>query len=204
MLAVQSLALNRGDRRLFQNLSFSLEPGQLALVRGANGAGKTTLLRALVGLVQPSEGSILAFGSAVKQLTPALRRQLLYLGHAEGLKQDLSVSENLAFWRALDREHPVSGDALDSTLSAIGLAGRQQQLVRHLSAGQRRRAVLARLHDHPADLWLLDEPLTNLDGAGRAVVETWLSAHLLRGGAAVVATHTELGLDTSGQLEIQL
>jgi heme exporter protein A len=204
ILQVQSLALNRGDRRLFRDLEFSLQPGTVAVVRGANGAGKTTLLRALAGLVLPAAGEIQAFGERVDKLPAATRQRMLYLGHAEGLKQDLSVGENLRFWNQLDRGEPVTPESLTGILAEVDLAERGGQLVRHLSAGQRRRTVLARMINSPAELWLLDEPLTNLDALGRELVQRWLLAHLERGGAAVVATHTGLDVGDLGMLEIQL
>jgi heme exporter protein A len=204
ILQVQSLALNRGDRGLFRDLEFSLEPGTVAVVRGANGAGKTTLLRALAGLVLPAAGEIQAFGERVGKLPAATRQRMLYLGHAEGLKQDLSVAENLQFWNELDRGEPVTPASLTGMLAEVDLAGRSEQLVRHLSAGQRRRTVLARMINSPAELWLLDEPLTNLDALGRELVQRWLLAHLERGGAAVVATHTGLDVGDLRMLEIQL
>jgi len=204
ILQVQSLALQRGERRLFRDLEFSLNSGTIAVVRGANGTGKTTLLRALAGLVVPAAGEIHAFGEPVDKLPAETRQRLLYLGHAEGLKQDLSVGENLGFWNALDRGERVTPDSLATMLAEVGLAGRGDQLVRHLSAGQRRRTVLARMINSPAQLWLLDEPLTNLDAHGRALVQGWLLAHLERGGAAVVATHTGLDVGDQGMLEIQL
>ncbi len=204
ILQVHPLTLKRGDRHLFRDLEFSLQPGSVAVVRGANGAGKTTLLRALAGLVQPAAGKAQVFGADVNHLAPDLRRRMLYLGHADGLKQDLSVGENLRFWSEVDRGEPATVESMLAMLAEVGLAGRVDQLVRHLSAGQRRRTVLARMINSPADLWLLDEPLTNLDELGRELVQRWLLAHLARGGAAVVATHTTLDVGDGGMLEIQL
>jgi heme exporter protein A len=204
ILQVQSLGLQRGERRLFRNLDFTLEAGGLAIVRGPNGAGKSTLLRALAGLTMPADGSARVFGVAPRRLAGQDRGRLLYLGHAEGLKQDLSVGENLAFWASLDRGRALTPTELDRVLAQVDLAAAGDQLVRHLSAGQRRRTVLARMVSSPAELWLLDEPLTNLDQPGRALVQQWLQAHLDQGGAAVVATHTGFDTEARGRVEIQL
>jgi len=204
LLQVQSLGLQRGERRLFRNLNFSLGQGGLAVVRGANGAGKTSLLRALAGLAQPIEGQAHLFGVAARRLASADRQRLLYLGHAEGLKQDLSVRENLIFWAGLDTGRAPRAGEIDPLLEQVDLTAAGDRLVRHLSAGQRRRTVLARMIHSPAELWLLDEPLTNLDEAGRTLVRQRLQAHLQAGGAAVVATHTSLGVDAPGSVEIAL
>ena len=204
ILEVQSLGLQRGERQLFRDLAFSLAPGHLAVVKGPNGAGKSTLLRTLAGLALPAEGYARVFGVDAKRLEPEHRHRLLYLGHAEGFKQDLSVAENLSFWASLDSGEGITAEGLAAVLAQVDLAAAADQQVRHLSAGQRRRAVLARMISSPAELWLLDEPLTNLDQPGRTLVEQWLDEHLQRGGAAVVATHTPLSAGPQGSLEIQL
>ena len=204
ILQVQSLGLQRGERRLFRDLDFSLGQGSLALVRGPNGAGKSTLLRALAGLVLPAEGHARVFGVDARHLRSEDRQRLLYLGHADGLKQDLSVKENLTFWARLDGSRAVKPVELAAVLEQVDLTAAADQLVRHLSAGQQRRTVLGRMIGSPAKLWLLDEPLTNLDQPGRALVQQWLETHLQRGGAAVVATHTGINTKTEGTVEIQL
>jgi len=204
ILQVQSLGLQRGERRLFRDLNFSLGQGNLALVRGPNGAGKSTLLRALAGLALPAEGHARVFGGDARRLGGQDRQRLLYLGHADGLKQDLSVKENLAFWKSLERRRAMPPAEMAVLLEQVGLVAAGDQLVRHLSAGQRRRTALARMINSPAELWLLDEPLTNLDQSGRALVQQWLETHLQQGGAAVVATHTGISTATEGAVEIQL
>lgn len=205
ILQVQSLGLQRGERRLFRNLDFVLHRGSLAVVRGPNGAGKSTLLRALAGLAIPAEGSARAFGVDVRQLSGENRKRLLYLGHAEALNQDLSVAENLRFWARLDGGQNLGPVELGSHLERVDLTAAGDRSIRHLSAGQRRRAVLARMINSPAELWLLDEPLTNLDTPGQTLVQQSLETHLQGGGAAVVATHGDLlAAGAQGTVEIQL
>jgi heme exporter protein A len=199
-LRARAVAMWRGERCLFEQLDFSLGAQQLALVVGANGSGKTTLLRALAGLAQPTSGAITWRGSPLGSLPPHLRGDIAYRGHLDGLKKDLTVLENLRFHAAIwDGPTP-----LNSLLEEVGLAPAAHVRVRHLSAGQQRRAALATLRLNRAKLWVLDEPTTNLDANGRATIVGWIRAHLAAGGAAVVATHQPEELSTRGTIVMEI
>ncbi len=200
LLTAHDLELWRGERCLFTGLDFGLAAGHAAIVTGANGSGKTTLLRTLAGLSLPRAGQALWRDQPINRLAPAQRAELLYQGHLDGLKRELTVLENLDLFRRLWGIARPAASALDE----LGLSALIQRPVRALSAGQRRRAALARLALSQARLWLLDEPFTNLDDQGRELVESWLGQHLARGGVAVVATHHTLGLPGAGQLRVEL
>jgi heme exporter protein A len=190
----------RAERCLIRGLSFSLGGGQLGLVTGPNGAGKTSLLRVLAGLAPYLAGELLWNRTPVARLAPEQRADLVYHGHLDGLKKELTVVENLSFCAAL-RGQPNAFDSLLTTLSLADVADRQ---TRYLSAGQRRRAGLAALKLANARLWLLDEPMTNLDTAGRALVAGWVEEHLSGGGIAVVATHQPEELARPGTTLVEL
>ena len=200
LLRGHELAVWRGERCLFEALDFKLGPSQLALVIGPNGSGKTTLLRVLAGLSAPTSGSVTWEGSAVASLQPEQRADIAYRGHSDGLKKDLTVRENLQFHRALWRGAPV----LESLLIELKLEHAADTRARYLSAGQRRRAALATLKLSAAKLWILDEPMTNLDSHGRALIVEWTRQHLGAGGSAVIATHQPDEFAASGTLVIEL
>jgi heme exporter protein A len=190
-LRARAVAMWRGERCLFE---------QLALVVGANGSGKTTLVRALAGLTLPTDGIITWRGSPLGALPVEQRGEIAYRGHLDGLKKDLTVLENLRFHAAI-----WGGSMrLDSLLEEVALASAANVRVRHLSAGQQRRAALATLKLNRAKLWVLDEPTTNLDASGRATIVGWIRAHLAAGGAAVVATHQPEELSTRGTIVMEL
>jgi heme exporter protein A len=184
-LHVEALDVWRGEQCLFEALSFAVGPGEAALVLGPNGAGKTTLLRILAGLSLPEAGSVQWSGIPVRALPFERRAEVAYRGHLEALKKDLSVRENVEFYRAI-WNCPLSAEDL---LAAVGLDEFPDRRVRQLSAGQKRRLALAALRSQQARLWILDEPMTNLDAAGRALVVRWVSEHIGAGGSAVIATH---------------
>jgi heme exporter protein A len=192
-LELRQLACVRGRRQLFRGLSLSLQPGQLLRVSGANGAGKTSLLRMLCGLLMPAEGQVLWQGRSVHREREAFLQQLVYLGHAAALKDELSALENLHAALRLAGV-PADEPAARQALAEAGLQGREHLPARVLSQGQRRRAVLARLALTPARLWVLDEPFNALD----TVATTWLlgliEAQLQRGGMVVLTSHQPVGL----------
>ena len=194
VLAAQALACRRGARVLFSDLSFAVNAGQIVWVRGANGQGKTSLLRLLAGLSRPEAGRI-ELGAS---------RARVYVGHANALKDDLTVAESLMF---LSRLHgfDTSAAAHDSALQRFGLHSRRTAPVRTLSQGQRRRVALARLCLAPADaLWLLDEPFDALDAQGVQALNTLLGEHAARGGSVMLTSHVPLTIASPAPITLAL
>ena len=187
MLQVIGLAAARGSRRLFEDIEFSLPAGAALLLRGPNGAGKTTLLRVLCGLTRPEAGQVFWQG---KPCADGLRGPAAYGGHQAALSQDLTVAQNMAFYAELCG---WPGD-WPTIIEALGLEHCQDLEVRHLSAGQRRRAGLARVLVSGAPLWLLDEPSTHVDASGRQFIEQRIADHLESGGLSVIAVHGDIVL----------
>jgi heme exporter protein A len=188
MLTATHLACSRGERRLFGDLSFAVAPGGWLHVTGENGAGKTTLLRTLVGLSPADAGEILWNGTPVRDHRDDYHRLLIYLGHQAALKDELTPLENLQLALALEG-HPVSEAEALTALETMGLRGREDLPARYLSAGQKRRVLLARLLLRPAPLWVLDEPFNALDRAAVELLGVLLEAHLERGGMVVLTSH---------------
>ncbi len=201
LLTAHDLTLWRGPFCLFHDLSFELGAGQALVIRGPNGSGKTTLLRVLCGLTRPETGRVEWNGHPVERNRHEFGTELAYFGHALGLKADLSVTQNLRFADSLTGGR--SGDFGDY-LAALDLQDCADLEVRYLSAGQKRRTALARVLMSGARLWVLDEPFTNLDAAGRAFVEDRLNAHLHRAGLAAVAAHHELSIRDGEIVAIRL
>lgn len=195
MLTVRGLQARRGRRVLFSGLALAAGPGQLLRVAGANGAGKTTLLRMLVGLTTPAAGEVRWRDEPIASLREAFHRELVYLGHAAALKDDLSALENLQMLAMLGGDDARPAEAA-AALAAAGLKGRERLPARVLSAGQRRRVALARLAlGGPQALWVLDEPFNALDVDAAQWLAGLLQAHLAGGGVAVLTSHQAVPLD---------
>jgi heme exporter protein A len=195
MLAAEGLALTRGNRPLFSDVSLAIEAGEALVLRGANGSGKTSLLRILAGLTVPDGGVIRWAGVAMRGLNAVRRHNTLYLGHTNALKDELTAAENLADALAFD------GDAVDeksctAALARVGLGDRLEVPVRRLSQGQKRRIGLARLSISKRRLWLLDEPTNALDQQGVSLFSDIVQRHLSSGGMACIATHLTLPLES--------
>ncbi len=188
MLSAHGLTCVRGDRRLFSGLDLTIDAGEWLHVRGENGAGKTSLLRLLAGLAQPAEGEIRWRGERISQSDSDYRRDLLFFGHHGALKEDLTALENLEFAAAMDGAS-LSSEAALRALQRFGLQGREQLPVRVLSAGQKRRVMLARIATRNAKLWILDEPFTALDVKAVDLLSTLISAHVTGGGMAILTSH---------------
>lgn len=172
--------------RLWTNLSFAVHPGEMLQIAGANGAGKTSLLRTLCGLAEPERGEVLWRRQNIAAAAEDYFSDLQYVGHKNGVKEELTPLENLRFAAAMRCGAPLLPP--ERALEKTGLAGIDAPC-RRLSAGQKRRAALARLLLHRASLWFLDEPAAGLDDDGRRMLDDIAAAHLSSGGAAVLAAH---------------
>lgn len=194
LLSVHDLACARGERTLFTDMSFSLNAGQLLLVRGGNGRGKTSLLRLLCGLASPLAGEVRWRGAPIAKSREVYHREMTYVGHVNGVKDDLTPLENLRMAAAI-ADRPLDEAHALETLKTLGLERCLDLPARVLSFGQRRRVALSGLVVAGALLWILDEPLTGLDVHGVALVESLLREHVGRGGMVVMTTHQPLALE---------
>ncbi|MDD4930315.1 MAG: cytochrome c biogenesis heme-transporting ATPase CcmA [Gallionella sp.] len=191
MLEISNLACSRGDHRLFSGLSFALHPGQIMQIQGANGSGKTSLLRTLCGFIIPDEGTISWCGENVRDMGEEYFARMMYLGHLNAIKDELSALENLLISAALSGVELKEADAI-LALRRMGLKGRERLPAKVLSQGQQRRVALARLLVSNAKLWILDEPLAALDVKAVALIQELIAEHLTQQGMVIFTTHQPL------------
>jgi heme exporter protein A len=190
-LTGSGITIVRGGRTVFSDLSFQVGAGEVLAVTGANGVGKSTLLRLIAGLLPLTAGSVTLDPGSEGGIASVLH----YLGHLDGLKTALTVRQNLDFWRRLWR-----GGSVDAVLERVGLDSLADLHVGVLSAGQKRRAAIARLLLVERPLWLLDEPATSLDAEAEATLGGLIGEHIASGGMAIVATHRDLPLTPTATL----
>ena len=186
-LEARAVHLWRGEKHLLRGVSFALYSGELLQVVGPNGVGKTSLLRCVAGLLPTEQGDIVWQGQQLPEGRDDFHRELAYLAHVNGLKTDLTALENLRFGVSIRRA--VSTEELRETLQLLHVESCADLPVRALSAGQKRRVALARIMLTRAALWILDEPITNLDKAGIALFEARIAEHMRAGGMILTAAH---------------
>ncbi|WP_133130803.1 cytochrome c biogenesis heme-transporting ATPase CcmA [Legionella yabuuchiae] len=191
MLEVHNLDFDYPDKSVLKNIQLSTGAGTLLHLRGENGSGKSTLLKILAGLLVPDHGQVLFYGKNIYEDRPTYQQQLCYVGHKPGISPWLTVAEHCRFdlyCSSLDK--PL----IDEVIANVGLQGMENRLCGLLSAGQRRRVGLLKLHCSEHPLWLLDEPLVSLDQTAIAMLTDCMARHLNRGGAIIMTSHQAITL----------
>lgn len=201
LIELHDLSCERADRILFENLTLAVDAGQMLEISGPNGSGKSTLLRVVSGLAQAYSGRITWCGKDLRRCWHQFQHDCLFIGHAAGIKKDLTAWENLRWSSALKGAFSTELAAL--AFEQLALQGYEHQPCYTLSAGQQRRVALARLYTVAARLWVLDEPFTALDKTGIARLQKLFQQHLLAGGAILLATHQPIsGVDNVQHLRL--
>jgi heme exporter protein A len=195
-LSAVDLACRRGGREVFGGIGFAVAAGQALAVTGRNGAGKSSLLRLVAGFIRPAGGRLWLEGGDCEL---SIAEQSHYLGHQDAVKPSLSVAENLRFWVAFFDGGAVK---VENALESVGLDGIAALPAAYLSAGQRRRLSIARLLAVKRPIWLLDEPASTLDAAGKDRLTGFMQSHLADGGLILAATHGALGLSATQELSL--
>ncbi|MCJ8325014.1 MAG: heme ABC exporter ATP-binding protein CcmA [Rhizobiales bacterium] len=200
-LKTQNLSAQKGERQLFENIEFELSAGQSMLLTGPNGSGKTTLLHLLSGSEQPRSGQIDMFMAAnpTEPRGDGVIGISHFITHQDALKKNLTVYENLRFWTDF-----MHGDnsRIDTALITVGLEPMPHILAARLSAGQKKRLMLARLLTVSRPLWLLDEPSVSLDSEGQKLLVKLMHEHINAGGIIIASSHIPLGIEATYILEL--
>lgn len=189
-LIVKNLSCERGYNLLFDNLSLVVNSGDILHITGTNGSGKTSLLKILAGINTPEQGSVYLDENPVK--SERYQQDTIYLGHLNALVSELSCLENLKYLITLSQS--VDEPTLINALGHLGLQGYESEYCAKLSAGQKRRVILAGLFVSSAKVWLLDEPFTALDPQGVEIVEQCIEKHCQQGGICLFTTHQDSAL----------
>lgn len=198
LLTAKNLTCIREDRILFDELSFTINSGDIVQIEGPNGAGKTSLLRILAGLSRPYNGKVIYKKHNIVTHRDEFNLDLLYIGHLAAVKNELTAEENINFNLTINGYNDF--DCL-SMLSTVNLTGFEDALAGHLSAGQHRRTALARLWHTQSKIWILDEPFTAIDKKGIDKLERLFLDHAKQGGCVIMSTHQDMNLITAPQLQ---
>lgn len=202
VIAVNDLAARRGDDRIFSGVGFALQAGESLVLTGRNGTGKSTLIRVVAGLLPADAGTVKVTTDGAE--VPRAAEAMHYLGHRNAMKRELSVEENLAFWKSFMGDFAGgAGLNVEEATEELGLAELLHLPFGYLSAGQQRRMAMAKLLVAWRPVWLLDEPTAALDIQSDALFARIMKGHLGRGGVIIAATHQELGLADAKRLEMK-
>ncbi|MEY4122744.1 MAG: Cytochrome c biosis ATP-binding export protein CcmA [Pseudomonadota bacterium] len=196
MFTVSNLSCSRGNKPLFADVSFDIQPGQALHLEGDNGVGKTSLLRIVCGLSPADAGEVRWQGQRIQDEAAAFRAALFYLGHGLSLKEELTALENLLSDAAVAGRSLTSAQAMHA-LARMGLRGREHLPLRVMSQGQKRRTALARLLASQALLWVLDEPFVALDTKAVDGLRGLLAEHVAQGGMVLFTSHQPVSLTTT-------
>lgn len=191
MLVVENISCQKGYTLLFQQLSFYSHAGDIVRILGKNGSGKTSLLKILAGIGSFDQGIITYNNYPIS--SSYYRENILYLGHNSTLSPRLSVFENLSFLAHLG-EVKVNSSAIMNALECVGLQVYAHEMCYTLSAGQKRKTILALLYLSNADIWLLDEPFTALDSDSITLIESRITEHSQNAGMCILTTHQQSNL----------
>jgi len=202
IFAGQDLVCIRGERLVFSKLDFTLESGGCLTLIGHNGAGKSSLLRMMAGLLHPADGVMSWDGEPVQDDMDEHRERLHYVGHHDAIKPVLSVEENLKFWAGLRSDASEAQANFKEALDIFSIGHLIDVPGRFLSAGQKRRANLARIIASKSPLWLLDEPTTALDKESIKKLEDVIEAHRAKGGMVVLSTHSDMNINNQQILNV--
>jgi heme exporter protein A len=200
VLTIENLEFIRNDQILFSSVNFTLNSGEVLHISGANGCGKSTLLNILVGLLKPETGLVKWRGVPIQNCLSEYRAQLVYIGHKIGVKNNLTVQENLDLVTRLSK--PMPDFSWQPILQTLNLNSLQNKLCAHLSAGQRQRIALARLLIRKAGLWVLDEPFTAIDADTMLLLQKLINRHLEQGGMTLLTSHQSFMLANVKQLQL--
>ncbi len=201
-LEVTNLAARRGEELIFEGVSFCLKSGEALVLTGKNGSGKSTLLRVVAGLLRQESGSV-TFSDSQGDDHQRAGEISHYLGHRNAMKSELTVAENLDFWRRfLGDAYDTPASSIDEAAEAVGLEGITHLPFGYLSAGQQRRFAFAKLLVAHRPVWILDEPTAALDTSGDRLFADLIEAHRRKGGIVLAATHQPLGLEGAQELRM--
>ncbi len=198
-LKIDNLSAQKGERLLFENIGFELKPKQSLLLKGANGSGKTTMLHLLAGAETAKTGTIEIFTDNTIARADGVIGISHFITHQDALKKNLTVLENLTFWTQY-----LKGDTskINSALRTVGLEPMPHILAARLSAGQKKRLMLARLLTISRPLWLLDEPSVALDDDGQKLLMKLMQEHVNAGGIVIASSHLPLGIEFTQTLKL--
>ena len=201
MILVKDLAVERSNKKIFENINLSLGSSKIILLKGKNGSGKTTLLKSIINILEPSSGSIYWKGKPLKKNLYDFYRHVTYISDKTSSLTKLSVLENLKIWKKIFLSK-ISNSQIENILETLKLDVYLDQKVSSLSFGEIKKLEFLRLIIEDKKIWILDEPLSNLDNESIDIIAQTFQDHRANEGSIIFSSHqnSEIGVTEEIQL----
>lgn len=190
MLTLDKVSAEINHKKLFRDLSLTLLPGGIFQIVGPNASGKTSLLEIIASISKPTSGAILVNDLDIYKQIEEYRYAINYLGHENSLMLNNSILENIEFWASL-AEHEL---LIDAALTHFGLVEIAEKKCKTLSAGQKKLVQLSRLLVRPSEIWVLDEPFTNLDQDHKTQLKNLMILRARDNGIIIFTAHEKVDI----------
>ena len=201
MILVKELSVERSNKKIFENINLSLGSGKIILLKGKNGSGKTTLLKTIINIIEPSSGSIYWKGKPLKKNLYDFYNHITYISDRTTSLRKLSVRENINIWKKLFLSK-TGKSQIENILKTMKLDSYLNQRVGELSLGETKKLELLRLILEDKKIWILDEPLSNLDEETIDILAHTFQDHRSKEGSIIFSSHQNSEIGVSEEIRL--
>ena len=201
MILVKDLSVERSNKKIFNNVNLSLGSGKIILLKGKNGSGKTTLLKAIINVIDPSSGSIYWKGKPIKKNLYDFYNNITYIADKTSSLSRLTVEDNIKVWKKIFLSK-IDLDQIEKILKTLKLDIYLNQKVSSLSFGETKKLEFLRLIIENKKIWILDEPLSNLDEETIDIVGQTFQDHRSKEGSIIFSSHQNSDFGISEEIRL--
>jgi heme exporter protein A len=201
MLIVKDLSIERLDKKIFENINLSLSPGNITILKGKNGSGKTTLLKAILNLLEPSFGSIYWKGKLLKKNLYDFYNHVTYIGDTTSSLRKLTIKDNINIWKKFFISN-INDAQIEIALKTLKLDNYLNKKVATLSFGETKKLEFLRLIIENKKVWILDEPLSNLDEDSTELMKQTFEDHCSKEGSIIFSSHQNPGIYVTEEIQL--
>ena len=201
MILVKDLSIERSNKKIFENINLSLSPGKIILLKGRNGSGKTTLLKAIINIIEPTSGSIFWKGKILSKNLYDFYRNVTFIADRTSSLRKLTVQENINIWKKIFISK-ITNSQIENILKTLKLDFYLNQKVSSLSFGETKKLELLRLIIEDKKIWILDEPLSNLDDETIDIIGQTFQDHRYKDGSIIFSSHQNSEFGVSEEVRL--
>jgi len=201
MLIVKDLSVERIDKKIFENINLSLTPGNITILKGKNGSGKTTLLKAILNLIEPSFGSIFWKGKLLKRNLYDFYNHATYIADTTSSLRKLTIKDNVNIWKKFFISN-INDAQIETALKTLKLDNYLNKKVGTLSFGETKKLEFLRLIMENKKVWILDEPLSNLDEDSIELMKQTFEDHCSKEGSIIFSSHQNPGIYVTEEINL--